>query len=173
MRLYIVRHGIACDLGQHGIHRDADRPLSPEGRTRTALAARGFRTLGHPPARIGSSPLVRAQQTAAIFHKELNLTSPLIECDFMAPGGSISDALEWADFQQSSKAVMLIGHMPDVTWLTQSCLPAAQRLDMHFKKAAIACIFFENQIGVGQGQLEWFHQPRELRAMATASKPTS
>ncbi len=166
MRLYIARHGIAYDLGQQGIHRDEDRPLNPQGVSRTTRAAHGFRTLGHPPTLIGSSPLVRAWQTAEIFHQELEISAGIETCDFMAPGGTISTAFHWIN-AQTHQTVMLVGHLPDVDWLTQACLPAKQRVQRHFKKAAIACIVFESHVSVGRGRLEWFHQPRELRALAS------
>lgn len=165
MRLYIVRHGIAHDLGHHGIQRDEDRPLSPRGIARTTQGVHGFQTLGHLPTLIGSSPLVRAWQTADIFRAELELSTPIERCDFMAPGGSVTEALKWVGTRKA-EAALLVGHLPDVAWLTQACLPADQRGEMHFKKAAIACIAFEHTIEVGQGRLEWFHQPRELRAKA-------
>lgn len=167
MRIYMVRHGIALDIGEMGIRHDEERPLSPLGIEKTTRVAQGFRTLGDPPSIIGSSPLVRAWQTALIFRDQLHVAAPVASCEFMAPGGHVTDALQWVN-QQSADAVMLVGHMPDIVWMTQACLPTDERFEMHFKKAAVACIVFDNKIGIGKGRLAWFSQPRELRAKAIA-----
>jgi phosphohistidine phosphatase SixA len=31
MKLYLLRHGLAAELGTAGITRDSERPLTPEG----------------------------------------------------------------------------------------------------------------------------------------------
>jgi len=43
--LYLMRHGIAADLGEGGIINDEDRPLTPEGRARMKQAAAGIKEL--------------------------------------------------------------------------------------------------------------------------------
>lgn len=48
MHVYIVRHGIALDVGEQGVLTDAKRPLSEEGREKTRAAAEGFARLAHP-----------------------------------------------------------------------------------------------------------------------------
>lgn len=167
MRFYIVRHGIALDLGEQGIRSDWDRPLSVVGQRKTRLAAEGLRRLGHAPNVVASSPLVRAEQTATIFRDVLQVKSPVMTVDFMAPGGSPTEALRWlADF--TVRSVMVVGHMPDVAWLTNACLPEAERRPLTFKKAAVAIIDFPEKIALGQGALTAFFAPAELRAHADA-----
>ncbi|MBK6796379.1 MAG: hypothetical protein IPG76_06200 [Acidobacteria bacterium] len=41
--LYLMRHGIAANLGEGGILNDADRPLTLDGRTRMKQAAAGIK----------------------------------------------------------------------------------------------------------------------------------
>lgn len=168
MRLYVVRHGIAHDLGENGVRDDALRALTPLGMERTRLAAQGVLSMGSPPSIIGSSPLVRAWQTAEIFREQLGVTSPVTRCDFMAPGTNLQCLFEWLGGQDPADA-MLVGHMPDVVWITQACLPSDDRFSMNFKKAAVACVVFNTEPGIGAGRLEWFCQPRELRAKAMVS----
>ncbi len=169
MKLYLVRHGIAWDVGQKGICRDFDRSLSDVGVEKTRAAARGLKALGHVPDLIGTSPLVRAEQTAQIFREELNAATPFEVVDFMAPGGDVADLFIWLK-SHDAKAAMVVGHMPDLAWMTYSCLHQADRTQLHFKKAAVACVDFEGRPGAGRGRLDWFHQPRYLREQAGGAR---
>ncbi len=45
MKLYLLRHGIAADLGVGGLVRDEDRPLTDEGRAKMKQEAQGMRKL--------------------------------------------------------------------------------------------------------------------------------
>ena len=61
-RLVLLRHGEAERLAA----RDEDRVLTSRGREEAAAAARQLLAHGYPIARFGSSPYVRAMQTAGI-----------------------------------------------------------------------------------------------------------
>ena len=162
MKLYLVRHGIALNVGEQGINRDHDRPLSDAGRDKTRRAARGMKALGHIPDVIGTSPLVRAEQTAQIFRDALEVEAEVAICDFMAPGGTVTELMTWLK-EQSVESAMVVGHMPDLAWFTHSCIDESDRHDVHFKKAAVACVSFDGNPGVGRGRFEWLHPPRFLR----------
>lgn len=165
MRVYIVRHGIALNVGEQGIARDFDRPLSDIGREKTRAAARGLKALGHVPDVIGTSPLVRAEQTAQVLRDELGVSSEVEIVDFMAPGGAPQDLIEWLNNRRPASA-MVVGHMPDVAWMTHACMSNGDPQDLQFKKAAAACVVFDGEAELGRGRLEWLHQPRFLRAQA-------
>lgn len=165
MRLYIVRHGIALNVGEQGITRDFDRPLSEIGREKTRAAARGLKALGYVPEVIGTSPLVRAEQTAQVLRDELDVSAEVAIVECMAPGGVPEDLMEWLNLQRSGSA-MVVGHMPDVAWMTHACLANGDPQDLQFKKAAVACVVFDGEAGLGHGRLEWLYQPRFLRAQA-------
>ncbi len=64
MKLYVLRHGKSPTIAESKVRRDADRPISEQGRQDirrlgNELAARGGR-----PLIVLASPLKRAQQTA-------------------------------------------------------------------------------------------------------------
>jgi phosphohistidine phosphatase len=164
VRLYIVRHGIALDVGEAGIRCDFDRPLSDRGRVKTRAVAQGLHAAGVRPDRIGSSPLPRAWQTAEIMVDTLSPAEPLHRCPFMEPGSDLDAMLDWCTATTAASA-MLVGHMPDVAWMTLACLPPAERQSLHFKKAAVACIVFDKKVALGEGRLEWHRQPREWPAL--------
>lgn len=170
--LYLVRHGIALDLGQGGITRDFDRPLSSRGAVKTRAVAEGLLALGVKPESIGSSALVRARETADILREVLSPDQPEVICDFMAPGGASASLFNWLKSQPAS-SVMLVGHMPDLSTFTALCQPPETRQWVTFKKAGCACIRFENQIGPGCGELEWYRSPSELRGVIDETDSTS
>jgi phosphohistidine phosphatase SixA len=49
MRLYLVRHGIASERLGPGVTRDADRPLTDEGKDEMRVVARGLARLNVKP----------------------------------------------------------------------------------------------------------------------------
>lgn len=165
MNLYVVRHGIALDVGEQGICCDEDRPLSAVGRQKTEAVAKGLARLGVKPEIVAASPLLRAAQTAEILHHTLGVYAPLEIKPFLAPGGTPVACLEWCA-ELDAGSVMVVGHMPDVTWLTWTCLRKESPQDLHFKKAAVACIHFPAQPAPKRGKLEWFHPPGYLRRLA-------
>lgn len=76
MTLYIVRHGIAVDLGKEGVTQDDDRMLNGEGRKKTRQIAKALRKLDCTPGRVVTSPLIRAAETADILAAELKPVPP-------------------------------------------------------------------------------------------------
>ena len=74
--IYIMRHGIAADLGAGGIIHDEDRPLTPEGRVKMQQAAEGIRRLELKFNLIFTSPLLRARQTAEVVADVLDASKP-------------------------------------------------------------------------------------------------
>ncbi len=164
-QVYLFRHGIALDLGQGGITRDFDRPLSSRGEEKTRAVAEGLLATGVKPDLVGSSALVRARETAEIVRDVLLPNQPVTLCDFMAPGGASAALFKWLQ-TRSEKSILLVGHMPDLSTFTALCQPPETREWVVFKKAGCACIVFENQIGAGYGSLAWYRSPSELRTRA-------
>lgn len=164
MQLYLMRHGIALDVGQEGIQRDCDRTLSKEGRQKTAEVAEGLKAIGVQPARILHSPLVRARETARIVADILSPAPLLEECEWLQPGSppaSLAACLR----AQTAEAIMTVGHLPDIADFASFLLSGRTNLDLQFKKAAVACVIFEEPLAPGRGCLEWLMQPAQLRRL--------
>ena len=165
MKLYIARHGIARNVGEAGIFSDADRTLSPEGLTKTRQAARGLKTLGVSFDLVGTSPYPRARQTAEIFAAEVGGGPAIETCPFLACGAVTTDVLTWLASKRED-AVLITGHMPDVADITAALIAPSEHVWLVFKKAAVACVSFEERPAAGAGCLEWMMQPRQLRRLA-------
>lgn len=166
MNLYLVRHGIAVDIGEQGVKRDADRMLSAEGAEKTRLAGGGLKRAGCRPERILASPRVRSHQTADILQSVLAPRVRVEVCRELDMATPLSRMLKWAESLEG-ESIMLVGHMPDVAVLA-SALVANGPLAVHFRKAATMCIRFEGEPRAHHGIMEWFLPPAVLRALAKA-----
>jgi phosphohistidine phosphatase len=115
-----MRHGPAEDRASTG--RDFDRRLSDRGRARTERVATELGERGDAPKRILSSPLRRTVETAEIVVATLQLPFQAELRDELAPGGKALELVE-ALVREGAKRVMLVGHEPDVSLLTEQLLP--------------------------------------------------
>ncbi len=169
MKLYLLRHGIAADLGTGGVVRDEDRPLTDEGRAKMRQEARGMRNLELSLDLILTSPLLRARQTAEVVAEVLELESKLILADALAPGcGFVSGVGKHAEIYQELSAhqfesALLVGHMPDLAELASALLSGNRQLAIEFKKGALCAIEVASIPPHAPGTLCWLLAPRQLR----------
>jgi phosphohistidine phosphatase len=159
-----MRHGIALDVGQEGVQRDFDRPLSKEGCQKTIEVARGLKAIGLQPSKVFFSPLVRAQATAQIVTEILTPTPALEECELLQPGSPPDSLAAWLR-NHAAEAIMTVGHLPDIADFTSFLISSRTDLDLQFKKASVACVVFEGSLAPSRGRLEWLMQPAQLRCL--------
>ncbi len=118
--LIIVRHAHALPGYAAGVNSDAERPLSAEGQEKASVTAARLLQLGVKPEVIITSPLLRAEQTAAILAQTLGAP---IETFFELNG--LKDEQDVCDFLQAqlerTDCVLAVGHNPNVTYVTH-CL---------------------------------------------------
>ena len=164
MRLYVMRHGIALDVGEEGVLTDAERPLSSDGRCKTTEVAKGLAAMGVHPDHVGTSPLVRAEQTARLAAGVLCQDAPVETCEFLLPGGRTADLVRWIR-DRGGEAALVVGHMPDLSRMISELIGGKGAHAVELKKAGVACVAFEEEPAIGQGWLEWLMQPAHLRRM--------
>ena len=144
MHVYLLRHGVAADLGEGGIKRDADRPLTEEGKTKLRDAARGYCKVVATPQRILVSPLLRARQSASIIGEALRFTRAHEECNTLVPEADPRDILAvlQAELLENPDAgpVLLVGHEPHMGSLLGLLLTGSERMPIPFKKGMLACV---------------------------------
>jgi phosphohistidine phosphatase len=119
LRLDLVRHGEALPAGQDG---DTGRPLSAKGRaTIEALGERFARERWRPDA-VWTSPLLRAQQTAAILTARAFPGVAVETLEALTPNHEPQDVLNELRARGAHGHVVLVGHQPLmgdlVAWLT-------------------------------------------------------
>lgn len=169
MQIYLLRHGIAADLGEGGVRRDEDRPLTDEGRAKMKLAAKGMRELGLKFDYIFTSPYLRTVQTARVVAEEFKLEKSVVEIAALAAGrvfshrwGHSADALIEIGAYDFTSA-LLVGHMPDVSELASVLLSGERNLAIEFKKSALCCIEVSDLPPRAPGVLRWLLTPKQLQ----------
>lgn len=116
-----MRHGPAEDRGPSG--RDFDRPLTGPGRevvTRVAHELHRQRLAVLP--RVVASPLVRAQQTAALVHAIAG--DPEVPIEARDELAEHSPAVELADeLARGGVDALMVGHQPTIEVLARQLAP--------------------------------------------------
>jgi len=167
MDLLIVRHAIAFERNARRWPDDGARPLSPEGMVRARKAAAGLKQVAERPRCVLASPLVRAQQTAAIL-TEFAGWPKATQCAALAPHEPPEKVFA-ALAAQKEKIVAVVGHQPGLGTLLAACLSARARGGVNpqafeLKKMGAVLISFSGAPRAGGGVLQWFVPPRILRA---------
>jgi len=157
MNLYLMRHAHALDVGEAGIKRDRDRPLSQKGTGIAREVAQFLSAHGVKLELIATSPLLRARQTADIVAGEFG-GIPVETCSGMAPSELPGDMLHWLHHCPFD-SVMLVGHMPDLSDLASVLICKQPPAGLAFKKAAVCRIAFDHRPAAGHGTLEWLLPP--------------
>lgn len=164
MDLYFLRHGKAGNP-QPTAEADARRPLTNEGRADLRAAAHGLRWLGIKPDAIYSSPLTRAQETAAIVAEMLGCD--VTETPLLAPGGNLRSATSLFSQHDDTAALFLVGHEPDLSGMIGQLISPTGMASVSMKKGA--CCYVELATGAlrqpalgGEGTLMWLLTARQL-----------
>jgi phosphohistidine phosphatase len=171
IELYLMRHGIAADLGEGGVLKDADRPLTPEGRARMKLAAAGLKEFGAKFNLILTSPLLRSRQTAEAVAEVLELQHRVKIIESLAPGKAFIEGegrqaeifLELGAYQFDR--ALLVGHMPDMAELASYLLTGTRNLNVEFKKGSVCAIELSSIPPRGPGLLRWMMTPKQMRIL--------
>ncbi len=161
LSLFIMRHGIA-EFGEG--KADADRTLTAAGVTEVEALALGLIRRGIHFDAVLTSPLRRTLETGRVLCRALGGVDPE-GCAAAAPGAA-ADAILAAAREalggRTEGAVLVIGHMPDVSHLV-TCLDAAGS-QSPFAPATVARIDFDGQLRAGAGTLRWIAAAREIAA---------
>lgn len=172
MELYLLRHGSAADLGESGIVRDADRPLTDEGRAKMKQEAKGMQKLGLAFDCIFTSPLLRTRQTAEIVAEVLGLKDRVIVTEALAPGQSFAHGVNKraeifieVGTHECSRA-LLVGHQPDMSEFASILLHGQRGVNIEFKKGALCAIEVTSLPPPAPGALLWLLTPRQLKLIA-------
>jgi phosphohistidine phosphatase len=164
LELILVRHAVAFERDRARWPDDRMRPLTPAGRRKFRKVAAGVVKWLGPVDCLLTSPLIRAQQTAALLTQCAHWPEP-IDCPELAPHGGPAAVLA-ALREKKARRIALVGHEPDLGLLVSECLgkPDAA-LPIRLKKGAVACISFVAEPRAGGGTLTALVPPRALRRM--------
>ena len=162
--VYLVRHAIAgpAPAGMSA----ADRSLTRDGARKMRQAAGGLKRLAVVPNVVLSSPLRRAEETAAVLVSVLTPDRPVEIYPRLAPGHDAVDVLKGLHPYRAARALMLVGHEPDLGQLASHLLTGSSGIaPLPFKKGGIAAFEVASLPPRTAGTLLWFLTPKQLRAI--------
>jgi phosphohistidine phosphatase len=150
--LYFFRHGEAEDAA-NGMS-DNDRTLTSKGTRRTTNAAQALTRLKVKPARLYSSPRVRARQTADILAESLGLPVEVRdEVDFNFSVSAVERLIADVDGEQD---VLFVGHEPSLSIILSEMTGA----NVAMKKGGMARVDIAPTTSPLRGRLVWLLAPR-------------
>ena len=155
-RLDLLRHGEALAARGDG---DAARALSEAGRRTVARIAEEYERRGWHPARVFTSPMRRAQETAAIV---IARAAPGIEpetLDELVPDHGPEDVVAALNARDTAGHVLLVGHQPQLGGLA-AYLTGGPEPGM--APGALACLEIAGLPGRGSGRMLWLLHPDHL-----------
>ena len=171
MNLYLLRHGIAGELGHGGIKHDADRPLTAEGRARIRGIAQAMQTLNLSFDLILASPYLRARQTAEIVAEQFQKPRAFQLSELLTPEGNSKKLLtDLNQHRPASENVLLVGHEPGLSRLISTLVFGDGTASVLMKKGGL-CKLSTNSFRTGRcATLEWLLTPRQLLQIAGVEK---
>ena len=149
MDVYLLRHGKAEDpVPETG---DPGRKLTKKGREDIAAAGRFMKSQDLWFDRIAASPLVRAQETAAIIADALDEKDRLVTWKVLAPGGDPDAVCRMIGRHPDTGSILLVGHEPLLSSLISRIIAGEGNAAIAMAKGSLARIrgftFTENPSG--------------------------
>ena len=165
MDCILFRHGIAVDW-RDWQKEDASRPLTDEGVEKTRKAVRGLVRLGVTPTQLLCSPYLRTRQTADIARETLGFAEHPQQCAELRSDASPEDFLNTLVSFSEDDCVLCVGHEPHLGHTAGTMLLGQPVSGLSFKKAGACCIRFHGKPRRGNGMLQWWLEPAQLRKLA-------
>lgn len=166
MQLLVIRHAIAMEREEYAKtgRPDSDRPLTDTGRRRMRKNARGLQRISPRPDLIGTSPWLRAADTARVIVETLGVER-METVDAMIPDRPFDELASWLNEQGDVPTIAVVGHEPHlgelVTWLL-----GGGGNNVEFKKGGACLLRIDDKVGPGSAILQWHVTPAQLRALA-------
>lgn len=163
MELYILRHGIAEPRELAGGKDDGERALTREGERKMRQIAEGMKALDYSFDLILTSPLVRAEQTAAIVASVLRLQKRVRILPELSAGRRTKDLVEaLREVATSFEKVLVVGHEPDLSTLIVRLVAGEANMAMTLKKGGLVKLTVTTVRHGRCAVLEWSAPPSQL-----------
>lgn len=166
MDLLVIRHGLAGDREEFARtgRPDSERPLTPRGRSRMRKGARGLRALVPEVHILGTSPYVRAAQTAGIVAEEYGLP-PAEPVPALTPSRRPATLLPWLERHADAEVVAVAGHDPHLPALVSWLLTGRAEPVLVLDKGGACLLDLGDAPRAGEARLLWLLTAKQLRRM--------
>jgi phosphohistidine phosphatase len=167
MQLLVIRHAIAMEREEWAKtgRPDSDRPLTDTGRRRMRKNARGLQRVSPHPDLIGTSPWLRAADTARVVAETLGLER-LETVDAMLPDHHPSDLADWLNDRTDLSTIAVVGHEPHLGELVTWLIGGTPGQNIEFKKGGACLLRIDDRVDAATAMLQWHLTPSQLRALA-------
>jgi phosphohistidine phosphatase len=161
--VYILRHGKAEDAGPGTC--DAARRLTKKGREEIVAAGRWMAAQDLRFELIAASPLIRAQETAAIIAESLGGKEYLVTWKVLAPGGNTDTVCRMIGKQGELHCILLVGHEPLLSTLISRIIVGDENAAIAMTKGSLAKIRQYSSTGHPSGELHWLVTAAQMAGM--------
>jgi phosphohistidine phosphatase len=167
MQLLVIRHAIAHDKKEFAAtgEPDSERPLTGRGRREMRKVAAGIRRQVKSLDVLAASPLVRAQQTAAIVAAEYGDifvdTVPALE-----PERSMLSFAKWLATIKRADVVAIVGHEPHLSTLVTWLMSGVSDSHLSLEKGGACLLEIEGKAAPRSAMLCWSLTPDLLRKLS-------
>jgi phosphohistidine phosphatase len=167
MNLYLLRHGLAVELGPHTLAKDSERLLTPKGMRKMREVGQAIDGLGLEFDLILSSPYLRARQTAEIVARTLKAEKKLQFTDALTPGAKAKEVIVQINATSPKpESVLLVGHEPFLSELISLLLSGDSGLPITLKKGGLCSLAVDSLKAGRCATLEWLLTPKQMGRMA-------
>lgn len=139
--------------------------MAKEGVTKTEQAVEGLKRIGVKSTHIMCSPLTRTQQTAEIAKHILKISGNIEITPKLVYDQSPMLLFPILQTLPPEAVVMCVGHEPHLGQTVALMFIGKPSPSLSFKKAGSALIAFPKKAIIGQGMLEWWIPPAQLRTL--------
>lgn len=173
MNLLVIRHAIAEDKDAFAAtgRSDDQRPLTEAGRSKMRRAAEGLRLTCPRVAVLGSSPLLRARETADIVAPAFRITRVEI-VEALRPDRPFDELMAWLRRRRApndgndENTVAVVGHEPHLSGLVTWLMTSGTDSRVELKKGGACLLRFDRAPAAGEAILRWALTPSQLRGLA-------
>jgi phosphohistidine phosphatase len=162
MNLYIIRHGIAEDLGANNSYDDSQRALTEAGRKKMRSIAEGLLAFGVKLDLILTSPYLRARETAEILAEVFETKDKLVFSKNLIPLADPVQLVDEITEKHQVNSLAVVGHEPALSSLTSILLSGQPYLNITMKKGGVCHLSTDKVRVEGGATLEWLLTPSQL-----------
>ncbi len=160
-----MRHG---EAGKRlpGSPKDFERPLTVLGRKEIEEIAKAIGGIEKNFVNVITSPLKRAEETAALVAKELKIEGKLEKWDELKPEGRREEFYSKLSRLKRDSAVLVVGHEPYLSAMISDIVSGSSEARISLKKGSLAKIRIDRLTPKLSGELRWLLTPRQLKKMS-------